>query len=815
MFTVNNYLKTSLRNIRRRKGFTIINYVGLTIGMVAVVLIALYLKNEWTYDQSFPDQERIFTMSYEYRDQVYSTTAFPGFSNSDFGTQQQLTTHLKAYEDVQTACHFVPSQSAIGGQSQFFVTVGSNRFIAENALYTNTGEAFQAIFPQTFLMGTAATAFTDFGNIVLTEKLAERWFGAAWQNQELVGRTLTIAEESYQLAGVVKEMPNNTHFDFDFIVHQKLIPSWGAYTYLKLAPNASIAAVERRFNSEVGKVYPEKMDDELFEGFSMVGLTDIHFTPNRLYELKPTANTTYLTTFALIAGIILLVVWINYTNLSIAMYSDRRQELGMRKVLGAKAKDVSFQLLTESTLLASLCFPACVLLLHFVLPFFNKLLQIAIPTSTVWQWTTLVFLVGLLSLTGIFSGLYPALTYSKRSLLHLFKGSAKLTKQNRFFNFRNLLITSQFTMLIGLLSLTYFIYQQMNYVAQKDLGFEQENIVYFSVDGAEKFNQLKTKLLALPEVEAVGANMIPGAEMANQLTYKLSETEVTFADATLQYFDLGTVQALGLDCGAACAQLEAGKERVFVINRTAAEKLAQVQNIPIQDLIGQTIVTEPEYQNEDQSFGFPYVIDGIVDDYNYHNLRIETQPMLIEISAASSWVYSALVRANTSDWEGTLQKIQAAYTSVETVRPFDYTFLDEHLRSVYEAERNMGILLALLSLTTLILALMGLAGMVSYLAQNRQKEIGIRRVLGASVGSILVQFNKEFLQLVGLATLLTLPLALYLAHQWLNSFAYRIQPQFWVILLAAVFTAVLVVVLVSLQSHRAASKQPSETLRSE
>ncbi|MEM6698706.1 MAG: FtsX-like permease family protein, partial [Bacteroidota bacterium] len=225
--------------------------------------------------------------------------------------------------------------------------------------------------------------------------------------------------------------------------------------------------------------------------------------------------------------------------------------------------------------------------------------------------------------------------------------------------------------------------------------------------------------------------------------------------------------------------------------------------------------TEPEYQNEDQSFGFPYVIDGIIDDYNYHSLKIASQPMLIEIHKNIPWVYYALLRANTNNWASTLQDIKTVYTEVESVRPFDFTFLEEHLNELYVAERRMGVLLASLSLIALVLAFMGLAGVVSYLAYSKQKEIGIRKVLGASVSGILFHFNKEFLLLIGLATVISLPIAIYFAHQWLNNFAYRIQPQAWVVLLAAALAALLVVVLVSLQSRKAAINPPMEVLRLE
>ncbi|MEN0047420.1 MAG: FtsX-like permease family protein [Bacteroidota bacterium] len=809
-----NYFKITLRNIIHRKGFTAINYLGLTIGVVAVLLIALYLRNEWTYDHSVPEHDRIFRLMNQYRDQTYSNMSFNDFYGSSPETQLLLTQHLRGYEEVIEACHFVPSQSAIGGNDQYFVEIEKDRFVAENVLYTNTGDAFQAIFPQKYLMGTAENAFSTYDKIVLTEKLASRWFGADWQKQELIGQNLLIREENYELAGIIENMPSNTHFELDFIVHQKEIPSWGAYTYLKLNPTAEIEPILQRFNDEIDKVYPGYWEDELSKGVIAVALDDIHFSQGNLYELKPTANRTYLHTFAFVACIILFIIWINYTNLSVAMYADRQKELGMRKVLGARAQDISAQLLLEAIFLALICLPGCWLLLRLLLPYFNELMQISIPIATLWHWTMFLSLFGLLFLTGLLSGLYPALVYGKRPSLQLFKNKTKWTVGNRFFNFRNVLVTGQFIVIIALLSLTYFAYQQMNFVAQKDLGFQKEGIIYFPVDGAEKFNQMKTKLLALPEVEAVGANAVPGAEMANQLTYKMADTEVTFSDGSLEYFDLGNVKTLGLNCEA-CQQLEEGKERIFVVNRTAAKKLAKTKNVSVEELIGETVVTEPEYQNEDQSFGFPYVIDGIIDDYNYHSLKIASQPMLIEIHKNIPWVYYALLRANTNNWASTLQDIKTVYTEVESVRPFDFTFLEEHLNELYVAERRMGVLLASLSLIALVLAFMGLAGVVSYLAYSKQKEIGIRKVLGASVSGILFHFNKEFLLLIGLATVISLPIAIYFAHQWLNNFAYRIQPQAWVVLLAAALAALLVVVLVSLQSRKAAINPPMEVLRLE
>jgi len=806
-----NYLKITLRNIIHRKNFTAINFISLTVGVTAIMLIGLYLQNEFSYDKSTPEHERIYRLMNHYRDQIYSSMSFKG---SGFETQLILSNHLKAYEEIEEVCHFVPSQTPISNEDQFLITFDQKRFIEENLLFTNQGNAFQNIFPQAFLLGSPATAFSNFNNIILTESIAEKWFGTDWMQQQILGKSLLMGEEVFELTGVISDIPQNKHFDFNLIVHQKLIPSWGAYTYLKLKSDVDIESVLTQLNSEVDQVYPGYSEDELSKGITAVALADIHFTEGNLYELKETANMNYLLTFGMVGFIILLIIWTNYTNLSIAMSADRQKELGMRKVLGARVQDISFQLLMEAILLAVLCFPICWMLLRLWLPHFNKMMDLELPISMLWNIWTMLILLGLLFFTGLLSGLYPALVYSNRSMLRLFGKRKKQSVGNRFLNLRNGLVTVQFVMVISLLSFTYFINQQLTYVSNKNLGFQKEGVISFPIDGAEKFNQLKTKLSQVPEIESIGANAVPGAAMVNQLTYKMRGGEDTFADANMEYLDMGNFQTLNIDC-LACEQLKNGKERVFVINQTAAKKLAKTIGSTTNDLIGKTIITEPEYENEEHGFGIPYVVDGIVEDYNFHSLKTEVKPMLIHVFANIPWVYEIMLRANTDDWKITLDKIELAYLEVEPIQTFDYTFLEARLDKLYTAEQRSRALMLVLSLVALVLAFSGLAGVVSYIAISRQKEIGIRKVLGASVNNILLYFNREFIILMGIATIIALPCSLYLINRWLEGFAYRIIPQFWVVILAAFAALLLVLLLVTFQSRNAARKHPVEVLKAD
>jgi putative ABC transport system permease protein len=810
----NNYFKIAFRNIMHRKSFTGINLFGLAIGVATVMLIGLYLRHEWTYDQQTPSHEQVYRLMNKYREQTYTPMRFLAYAGSSRDTQMRLINHLQGYEDVEIATHFVPSQSAIGSGDQFYVEVDNKRFVAENALYTNTGMSFQDVFPQDFIIGTPETAFSNFNKIILTEPLALKWFGTTWRSQELLGKLLTIRDDIFELGGVIKEVPGNVHYDFNFIIHQERIPSWAAYTYVKLRPGKDITRLVQRINNEVDLIYPGYTKDELSKGISAVALSDIHFTDNTLYEIKPIANRAYLNTFAIIGLVILLIIWTNYTNLSVAMYADRQKELGMRKVMGARPQDISLQLLVEAIVLALLCFPISWLILRGALPYFSVLMDVSFPANVVFDPGFLISLLSLLLLTGVLSGLYPALAYGSRSMLRLFGKRLTSFGGIRYLNFRNVLVTTQFIMIVGLLSMTFFIRQQMNLIQNKDLGFEKEGVLYFNIDGAEKYKQLKQELLKLPEIKDVGANGVPGSDMFNQMTYKLKNTEVTLSDGTEQYLDYGLIKTLKIECPD-CIQLDQGKDQMFLINQTAAEKLAKIKGVAQRALIGQTLVTEPEWENEEYGFGIPHTIDGIIDDYKYFSLKYANQPLLINVSKEPAYVYNMIVRADTKNWGATISKIEEAYTGIEKVRPFDFNFLESRLAQLYENEQRSEVLLTLLSLVAIILALMGLAGIVSFIAFSRQKEIGIRKVLGASSGSILFKFNKEFILMMGVATLIAMPLALYLASQWLESFAFRIEPRFWVVLLAGICALFLVVVLVSFKAYRAANCQPIEVLRTD
>lgn len=811
----NNYFKIAFRNILHRKQFTAINLVGLSIGISAVLLIGLYLQHEWAYDQSTPDHERIYRIGMHKRDQFYANAPFGDAHQTTAADQVRMVNYLRALDAVESAACVVPSNSGVNGLQRTFIQVNNKEFIQEKFHFTNTGKDFLAIFQQDFLMGNADAAFTDYHQVLITESMAERYFGSSWQQEPILGQPFRFSHFDsldYEIVGVITDPPNNVHYDFEIVMYLPKVTGWGAYTYIKTKPGASIDEIRQTANKDIDVFLPGFSKNELFKGLTSIPLTKIHFAKDLIYELKPVANEAYLRIFGLIAFVILLIIWTNYTNLSIAMYADRQKELGMRKVMGARGLDISFQLMVEAILLTMLCLPFVWLILQTGLPFANAFLGWNISNNLLYSLPTVLTLLGILLLTGLFSGLYPALIYGQKSMVNLFGATLAGKPGRRLLNFRNSLVTIQFTLLIGLLSITWFIHQQMNFISQKDLGFKKEGIVFFNMHGGDPYQQLKTSLEQLPEIEAIGAGMRPGREMYNQLTYKLQGTDHIFNDATTAYPDPDMFKILGLTC-AACNKLKEGKKRILVINQTAAKQIAATNNLTIEQLIGQTVILEPEYENEENGFGFPHVIEGIIDDYIFFNLKYPTSPLFMHVSPRPNWGTEMVIKVNTNNWPRTISKIEAAYKEVDPFQPFSIRFLDKHIESLYESEQQAGYFMTGLSLVAIILALMGLAGIVSYIAFNRQKEIGIRKVFGASQKDILWMMNKDFVVLMLVAVLIATPFALYLTKQWLTNFAYSIVVNPLIVILSGVIALGLVLVVVTWQSRKAMEKNPIDTLK--
>ncbi|MEO9870708.1 FtsX-like permease family protein [Ekhidna sp.] len=808
----NNYVRIALRNLIKRLSFTTMNLLGLTAGIASVFLIALYIQHELTYDEAFPESDQVYRLMNKYRDQTYTCMSFPQWYGSTPEEQHYLTEKLISYDQVEAACHFVPNKSDIGPNGKYYVRVNGKELIEDEILYTNNGKAFQDIFPQDFIAGSSNQSFDTFSKVVLTKSKAIQIYGKDWRLANVVGDIINIQDESFEIGGVIEDVKGNVHFDFEMIIHQELIPSWGAYTYIKLTEHSSIDHVLKQLNGDMDSIFPGYSEDELQRGVSSVPLTSIHFTDGMLYELKPTANLSYIFTFSIVGLIILLIVWTNYANLSIAIYSGRQKEMGVRKVMGARSNDIAIQILLEAIMLTLICIPFAWIVVYTAITPFNELMDIGIEKEVLWSPSSFFVIAAVLLFTGLISGIYPAIVFSKKSLVKLFKGKLT-TSRSRLWNARNGILATQFFMLIVLISMVMTIQQQMTFVHTKELGFEKEDILFFNVEGREKYGLIKAELERLPGVNAVGTGLIPGTSMYNQLTYEMRGGSERYADGTHIQTTVSSLDILGIS-SEAFDQLN-DRDSVFIINETAANKLADGLGILSNELIGQTLVLEPEWQNEQFGYGSHYTIADIIPDFDYFSLQYETQPMLMEVRAEASWVYSAMVKVETRDVVSVVSAIEDAYLKVEKQVPFDVTFLDDHLDQLYTREKNAGILISGLTGVSMILAVMGLIGIIGFITITRQKEIGVRKVFGASVLEILYSLSKEYAIMMLLSTFIAIPAVMYLADQWLSNFAYRISPNFMLVLFSGFITLLLLLFVVIVQSYKSANMNPSDTLRNE
>jgi len=819
---VKNYFKIALRNIVKRKGFTAINLGGLTVSLSVILIVGLFLNYHKSYDQHYPKSERTYRLENVFRSQTYAPFRFDGFYGADRNAQLETKAFLNSFSEVEEVAYLLQSDAAISQQDEYFLEFGDERHAVELILFTNTPNEFLSIFPQHFTVGSEGLFSADFQKVLLTESLAARLFGDNWNSEQLIGKAFKMEAENqeasnYTIAGIIDDPKPNSHFTFNMIVNTPRIPSWGAYTYFTTPEPIDPQLLKERINERYVELEPVYGKDERYKGVQIQNVSDIHLANGDiLYELRARVNPTILTIFATVALVILFITWTNYMNLSIAMYSHRQKEIGMRKVMGARSKDIVYQLMVEIIMVSLLAFPLAMFLVYMVLPLFNHLMELQIPTSKLFSFGVIASAIGITIFTGVISGLYPALIFSRKHLLNLFKSKLNQAQGKYGFGMRRMLVGAQFVLLVLMLSLTGYIYLQMDFVRSKDLGFNQEGVINVPIEGIEKHRLFKEKLQSLSEIAVVGTGRIPGRNRFNMTTYLLQGKEEIFDDANVIYADYETMIALGID-HPAFKKLENGLDRVHLINHALAQNFTSTYDLTQEDLIGKVIVDEPEYTDpETGEVGVKRPIDGILPDMHYFSLKFDINPLIFAVDREPGWAFNSVVRLK--EGENLLQvipQIEEAYYEAGNTTPFDFSFLSKNIEQLYESERRTFWLISVLSVVAILLAMVGLIGLVSYLVFTRQKEIGIRKVFGASITQILFIVNKEFIILMVLATAIATPFIYLIAGKWLENFAYRIDMSPMMILAAGAGAMLIVALVVSFQSRKTATTNPTDVLTEE
>lgn len=798
-----SYLTLALRTLRRRLGYTALNAFGLTVGLACAALVAVFLQHELNWDTHHEHADRIYRILSQYNDSEYSHIRFEGFRDDtdDAAEQRALTQRLvEAVPAVEAAANYV-----ILDNEQYVETERGDRFTTDRQLVTTSGTALMELFAFERVAGASLPdALRDPGSAVLTETTARRYFGP---EGDPIGQTLTIGETTVTIRAVIEEPPSNSRLQFDIALHLKRSPFWAAHQYVRLAPGADPATVTPQLSDVMDAVDPSRRDDDTLRGERLQALTDVYLAPRKDFDRGPHRDVAYLWIFGAIGGLILVVTMINYANLALALYADRHAEIGVRKALGGHRRQLAGQFLVEAVVLALACAPLALGLCAAVLPAFNALMDTSIAASRVAQPIVLAALAGLAALTGLVAGGYPAFVLTRKATVDLFDRSLPGGAQQGW-TLRHGLIALQFAVLIGLGSLSWIGYDQLRFMQSESLAYQTDNIVRLpgaSTDTAA-YATWRQRLLTSAAITAVGMGPDPRPRIPTSTFALGGNPDRVYDSGQVRTVDVHWFDVMGIEPPAIDAMQEEGPgapQRAF-INETAATLLEGV------DPIGQQWIVDPGGGN----FTTP-PIEGVLPDLYFHSMREELAPTAYRVHATPPWSTSILVRFAPGRLQAGMEHVRAVWSDERPDRPFQASFMSALVADLYEQEQRFTTLSAVLAGLAILLAALGLAGLVAYLTRLRLKEIGIRKALGGTATSIVVLLNKEYVKLVGVAFVGGAPLAWWAAQSWLQQFALQVGVSPLVFLGSGLAALAVAVGAVSLQAGRAAGVDPATVLRSE
>jgi len=814
-----NYLKVAFRNIIRHKTYTFINIAGLAVGIACCAVIIIYVKNELTYDSYHNDAERI------YRIATHKISAI-GESRSS-STPGPLGPALEEnFPQVELAVRIIPP---FENKDNVLVQRKNNLFY-ETRIWFADPEVFQ-MFHIPFRQGDPATALSHPRTVILTENMAAKYFG----NEDPIGKTLKIEldydyycpvqNEDFLVTGIIENPPGNTHFKYDMFISMATMQShlpwlnenWlehhYKYTYIKLDPNADAVEFEKQIQimaQRFSKAYTEEYNREfqLYE-FFLQRVTDIHMGSNQYGELEAPGNWYYIYIYSIIALLILLIGCMNFMNLSASISTTRIKEVGLRKVVGARWKQLASQFLAESFFITICAFIIAFCLVEFFLPLFNSLANTELTIAGLKHPVVLIALVGLLVFVGLGAGGYPAFILTKFKPTSILRGRLAPTSRGSFI--QNGLIIGQFAISILLAVCTLTVFHQLNYMKGSALGFEREQKIVIPVKSnlsflRNEYESIKNEFLQHGNISgATVSSGVPGQQSGGYYMKRQDVPDPEPLRFQVITVDYDFISEFGLNVIAGREfQRKAGNDiaGAFLINETGAKKLGF--NNP-GGALGQEL--HAHYH------GLTKTVVGITADFHYHGMQEIVEPLVLDIE--NSLFKKITLTVKPTDLQSTIPFIEDKWTELFPGVPFEYAFLDEIFDRQYRYEEQTGRVLAIITSIGLVIACLGLVGLASFTTLRRKKEIGIRKVLGASVSSIVNLLSREFTKWVLLANIIAWPIAWYAMNQWLENFAYRIEISWWVFVLAGGVALVVALLTVSWQAINAALANPVESLRYE
>jgi putative ABC transport system permease protein len=803
-----NYFKIAWRNLSKQKLFSSIKIGGFALGIAACLLISLYIRHELSYDLQYPQSERIYRAIIDWGTPNSTNAYFPApFAG----------TLKRDLPEVEQAGRFLDAELFGAGNCQVRRSDREENTYEEGVIFAD--QELLDILKIKFIHGDPAHALDKPNTIVITKRKADKYF----PNENPLGKTLILnanKEKPYEIAGVIENFPANSHLQCDFINTLKGVELWPGeqtywlannyQTYFLLRPGtdparfqAKLSAITNKYLMTTARGTGNKKIVEIVENarFELQSLKDIHLRSQGINDGLSHGDIHLVWLFGAIAGFILLIACINFINLSTARSANRAREVGLRKTIGSDRSNLIRQFLSESLLFSFVSFVLGTLLAWALLPYFNLLSgqSLRFPWNA---WWLAPLLIASATVVGILAGLYPSFYLSSFQPIHALKGN--VSRGSRSSNMRSALVVFQFTVSIALIVGTFVVSRQMNYILDKKVGFEKDQVLL--LQGAnvmgDRVLAFKKALLELPGVKSATVSEylpVKGTKRNDNLFSEEGKTqESTNISGQIWEVDHDYVKTMSM-------HIVAGRDfsinmptdsQSVIINQTMAKQLG------LKDPIGKRITNT----------NTTWTVIGMIEDFHFESLRENIRPLCLVIGNSPSIVS---VKVSTADMARLVQSATAVWKDFAPHQPVRYTFLDQRFARMYADVQRTGHIFTSFAVLAIIVACLGLLGLSAFMAEQRTKEIGVRKVLGASVSNVLTLLSKDFLRLVLIAVVIASPLAWYIMSRWLENFAYHTGIEWWVFVLAGVIATAIALLTVSFQSIKAALMNPVQSLRSE
>ncbi len=796
-----NYLKIAWRNLMKNKGYSAINIGGLAIGMACFLMIAMFIKHELSYDTYHENADNIYRVAHHYNDNDKQSKQIWG--------NAPVADALKAdFPDVLETVKF-------SGRSEVLLKYQERKFQEDNCFYVD--ETVFDVFSWPLLAGNPKTALVAPYSVVLLERTAKKYFG----NQDPIGKTIEgvggrANDGAYTVTGVMKDLPSNSHFSFDALFSMSsfyqsrpnIFDSWGYvdfYTYFVAHEQFDPIAFQTKVPEFLKR--HDASSEEYFYDLSLEPLKDAYLNSKAARQPGGTGSLSNIYIFAIIGLFILLIACINFMNLATARSMERAKEVGIRKVIGADKKGLIYQFFGESLVMVVFASLIGLFIVSLSLPWLRELTGKDFMTSDVFNVPTMGVYVLTALLTGTLAGSYPALVLSGFTPVNVLKGVFRASPKGA--RLRRGLVVFQFSLSIALIASTAIVYSQMGFMLNKNLGFDREQMLVIDFnhdfDILLSMETIKEQFLALPEVSSVASSRsVPGSHFPNASTFlETPQGEMKVTDPGLFEVDIDFVSHFNIEMVAGrsySADFPTDTISAMVINVAAAKRAGYADP---KNIIGKKFT---QWGREGQ-------VIGVTENFNYLSLHQKVAPLALRLEPFSSRFINLKIKSN--NLPSAIEKVRSAWAAVAPERPFVYSFLDQSFNTQYEADIRFKTLFALFAGLAIFIACLGLLGLATYSAMQRTKEIGIRKVLGASTSHLVGLLSKDFIKLVFVAIVIATPFSWYAMHQWLKGYAYRVDVDWWVFAIAGFLAVFIAICTVSFHAFKSANTNPVRSLRSE